>query len=361
MRRLIHDEDGATAVIIAIVLAAIIGVLALVADAGAIYVERRELQNGADAAALAIAEDCARGLSSCGSPAALAATFADGNASDDASNAAIIAFDPSGSVTVETTTDDGAGGTLVEFAFAPIFALFGGDGEEGRTVDAQATAKWGTPGSIAGLPIIVSACEYEHSTGDGTSFTELPIDPGAGGYTTLDLHQGTGSGTSEECDLGPAGMDVNEDGETLPAGFGWLESVGCEVTTTAYDDSDWVTKDPGVDLECDDAELLERLATVVSLPIFGDFCRAVSGGGGPKAAPVEPCATEGDDMYEVLTYAGFYLTAFKLPSVTGSAPGWSSPSCAGFCIEGFFVKDVVSGGPLGGNHPGGVVSVSLVS
>ena len=42
-------------------LVALIGVGALVIDVGRLYVERRDLQNGADAAALAVAQDCAAG------------------------------------------------------------------------------------------------------------------------------------------------------------------------------------------------------------------------------------------------------------------------------------------------------------
>ena len=42
-------------------LVVLIGVGALVIDSGALYAERRQLQNGADAAALAVAQDCADG------------------------------------------------------------------------------------------------------------------------------------------------------------------------------------------------------------------------------------------------------------------------------------------------------------
>ena len=53
-------------------------------DVGALYAERRQLQNGADAAALAVAEDCAEG--DCLDEMATAKTYADSNAKDDAAN-----------------------------------------------------------------------------------------------------------------------------------------------------------------------------------------------------------------------------------------------------------------------------------
>ena len=48
-------------VLVALLLAVLIGVGALVIDAGTFFAEKRELQNGADAAALAVAADCANG------------------------------------------------------------------------------------------------------------------------------------------------------------------------------------------------------------------------------------------------------------------------------------------------------------
>ena len=49
------------AVIVAISLTALIGMAAFAIDVGALYGERRQLQSGADAGALAVAEDCALG------------------------------------------------------------------------------------------------------------------------------------------------------------------------------------------------------------------------------------------------------------------------------------------------------------
>ena len=56
------DDAGATIVFVAVILVALLALTAFAVDFGRMWEERRQLQNGADAAALAIAEDCARGL-----------------------------------------------------------------------------------------------------------------------------------------------------------------------------------------------------------------------------------------------------------------------------------------------------------
>ena len=59
MRRLSGDS-GATAVLVAVLLPAVLlGFAALALDVGSMYLQKRQLQNGADAAALGVARDCA--------------------------------------------------------------------------------------------------------------------------------------------------------------------------------------------------------------------------------------------------------------------------------------------------------------
>ena len=78
-------ERGATVILIAIMITALFAVAALAVDVSAMHLERRELQGAADAAALAIAEDCARTTcTDLGVVAATAETFADANSGDSA-------------------------------------------------------------------------------------------------------------------------------------------------------------------------------------------------------------------------------------------------------------------------------------
>ena len=60
MRRL-RDDEGATAILVVIVMVVLLGMGAMVVDVGGLWSERRQLQNGADASSLAIAQMCAGG------------------------------------------------------------------------------------------------------------------------------------------------------------------------------------------------------------------------------------------------------------------------------------------------------------
>ena len=54
-------EDGAVAVIVALMLCVFVAMVALAVDTGGLYLRRRELVNGSDAAALSAGRTCARG------------------------------------------------------------------------------------------------------------------------------------------------------------------------------------------------------------------------------------------------------------------------------------------------------------
>ena len=145
--RIRRDDAGAVIVFVALMMVVLLGMGALVIDVGQLYAERRELQNGADAAALAVAQDCAGG--DCLDEATTADTYADDNAHDG--QAAVDEVCGSGpgltacatptadvpasnwvKVTTVTPDDD-----KVDFAFAPIL------GHDAGTVDATAVAAWG--------------------------------------------------------------------------------------------------------------------------------------------------------------------------------------------------------------------------
>ena len=59
LSRLLPEERGATAVMVGLLMIPLIGVAAIGVDAGSLYWEDAQLQNGADAAALAVATHCA--------------------------------------------------------------------------------------------------------------------------------------------------------------------------------------------------------------------------------------------------------------------------------------------------------------
>jgi hypothetical protein len=165
----------------------LVGFAAIAVDVGALYAERGQLQNGADAAALAIAQDCAVGA--CGDTAATAGGFANANANDGAAN--IVNIDlGSNSVTVSDSTLTASGDTNVPHPFAALI------GVTSTTVHAEATAVWGAPKAATVLPLAISYCEFEKAA----------AAPGTPMLVRYDKNQ--------PC------PDLQ-----IPGGFGWLDST----------------------------------------------------------------------------------------------------------------------------------------
>lgn len=191
------DDRGAVGVTFAILLASgvLLGALALVVDVGRLYVERGELQNGADAAALAIARACAVDAPECGSTAAvraLAARYADVNAHDGHSAVGTICGEVPGGflpacgpqpanltgclgeapadqyVEVHVSTLQADGTTILPPAFAQTLS----GGNSGTAVGACARAAWG-PADLTILAMTISTCEFDDATARG--FADLPL------------------------------------------------------------------------------------------------------------------------------------------------------------------------------------------
>lgn len=158
MRRLnaarLRDEQGGVAVIVAVIMVALLAATALAIDVGAMYAERAQLQNGADAAALAVAGDCADGT--CGNASSIAQRYADANANDGASAVSSVDFPRAGTVSVTTATEDAATGAgPLALTFAPLLGIADPD------LSASATASWGSPASgRADLPLAFAPCVF---------------------------------------------------------------------------------------------------------------------------------------------------------------------------------------------------------
>jgi hypothetical protein len=190
------DDRGAVAVLFSVLLGGgvLLGMLALVVDVGQLYGERNQLQNGADAAALAIAKACsptpAPDCASHEELVAIAQRFANANAADDAATVAEVcgylsfgnalpACDPGGAsamclgalpdqdyVEVRLSTRLPDGSTVLPPAFAQTLA---GGGSQGTTVGACARAVWG-PRPLTILAVTISSCEFNEATRGGTDY-----------------------------------------------------------------------------------------------------------------------------------------------------------------------------------------------
>jgi len=147
-RRDIRDEeDGAVLAIVAISLICLLGMLVLTFDLGRSVAIKRQMVSGADAAALAAAQECAMGH---GLESAKAA--ANSILDDNMSGSTVSTFSAPQCNSPSTRADKQVTVTAttgVDYFFAPIFGISDG------TVEAHATAVWGPVPEANPIPITV--------------------------------------------------------------------------------------------------------------------------------------------------------------------------------------------------------------
>ena len=337
-----RSESGAVATIVVVLLAfgVLLGFTAIAVDVGRTVVERRELQNGADAGALSLAQSCAQG--NCVAGADGLAGLVNANAADSehdvveqcgsagtglpACSASSVTdirqcppvpagFASVPYVEVRTQTSSGGGNTIQNF----FGGAAGGVGDS--TVDTCARAGWGPPGSASVLPLTFSYCEYEDAI----------AKVGYGGETALAVkYKVTGKDTTDPCpDLGHTGMDT-------PGGFGWLDQTDCLAN---IDVGGWVPIDTG---KSGPAYCVKAGDTVL-IPIFDCvsklkfFCDNVAGG----------AKTD----YHIDGFAAFYVTALVGPGKDDKLPGYPKAAAAKeckdeavdgkSCLFGWFLDDYI--------------------
>jgi Flp pilus assembly protein TadG len=238
---LLRSERGASAVIVGIVMIPLLGFLAISVDVGALYAEKAQLQNGADAAALSIARNCAvNGL--CDAPttaAAQAQSFANANSNDGTSNVLTPSFPTSSSVRVVASTRETSGASALSHPFARFI------GTNSTTVKASATAVWGGPKSGQVFPLALSYCEFLAS-----GFLPTPK------LVTIRYDE------NKTCKKADSTVDI-------PGGFGWLDQVPgtCQVQVDVA--AGTVGSNPGVDPPKNCDSVLAGLKNkTIFIPIF---------------------------------------------------------------------------------------------
>ncbi|MBG6216401.1 hypothetical protein IWX75_000845 [Arthrobacter sp. CAN_A6] len=124
-----------------------------------LYSEKAQLQNGADAAALGIAQVCAADplAPKCSNESPMADSFAKQNANDGLSNVDDLAVDTAlGTVSVTTGAmdQDGVEDNRMSLVFANALGISSAE------VTAESLAQWGSPVSgPAPFPVVFSECE----------------------------------------------------------------------------------------------------------------------------------------------------------------------------------------------------------
>lgn len=300
MRRLktiIHGHDGergAVSVIVAVSLVVLLGFGAMAVDVSMMFAERTQLRNGADAAALAVAQTCAKfpNDAGCSNTSSLAASLANSNANDKLSNVKSIALDTTNHTVTVSVSAQEAGHTpnQVSLFFARVFGL------STTEVNASSTVKWGTPskGPII-LPLAIAHCKLNILPGNTTGVEQV-------------LEQ-----TAHGC----VGM---------PGGFGWITTPAtqCALTMTAGVSNNpgiWFDSDPGASAPngCTDADFSRMNDQTVLLPLY-DLATGTGSTG----------------KYYVKGFAAFHVTGYHFANYNWSTGG----NVINKTIRGYFVKFV---------------------
>jgi hypothetical protein len=310
-----HSDKGAVAIIVAVLMVAVLGCAAIAVDVGAMYSEKAQIQNGADATALAIAGDCAKGLNCATAMAAPGNRLADANANDGSTGVSSVTQPNATTVRVETNAREaGSGSNHFSLFFAKVLGI------DTAAITAAAEASWGSPSEATTLPWTISMCVFEkylsssqlaelHSTGTFTG------DPNP---TRILFRYDQNVPTVPGCDA--------QNGYA-PGGFGWLDTdTGCSTNINIANSE--VGSNPGNDIPnvCRDMP-----ATIKDSPILIPiFTSAVQNGQKTR--------------YTLAGFLAFKVTGFKFgggPGLTDldpSAPDCTGGNCRG--IQGYFTRFV---------------------
>jgi Flp pilus assembly protein TadG len=278
-----ENERGAAAVVVAFSLVVLLGFAALAVDVGAMYAEKAQLQNGADATALAIAGECAKGVTCSTAMADNDNRLADDNANDDSSGTFAVTQPTANSVRVETYAEE-AGSTADSFTlfFARVL------GNNTAVIHASAVASWGSPSTATTLPWTVSECVFRKflSSSQLASLNATGNFEGNPSSTRVLLRYDENTPTYPGC--------AAQNGYR-PGGFGWLETNdGC---STDIDISATVVGQPGNHFPnakpCETVQnnILDQPALI---PLFSS-----NTGNGDNT------------VYQLIGFAAFQVTAYK--------------------------------------------------
>ena len=352
-----RDDRGAVGVLIAVLIAGgvLLGIGALAVDVGQLYAERAQLQNGADAGALAVAKTCAIG--SCAPT--VAPTYANANANDNASAVDLVCGSgnlgacPASSgkiydcpaapaagtnyVDVHTSTLTSGGSHLLPPTLART--LLGMSNYKGSTVYACAQAEWGPPKAAGGLAMTISACEWDAATNNGTTFAPPPpYPPNPLPSPSLDqvlrLHA---TSTNGGCPTEPSGADG-------PGLFGWTSDPLNNCTSPIINGTYGGATGTSISQACKLAISADQQnKTLLFMPIY-----------------VSVTGTGNNGVYALKGFAAFVITGYHLPGF--SASDWLNPAndCKGstFCINGYFTQGLIpTPGTVGGPNLGADIIV----
>jgi len=362
------------------------GVAALAIDAGSLYNQRRVVQNGADAASLALAQICAKNLADPLCPAktdlvntAALKTYLTGLAAANATSDAPSIFEICGGGTDGQKFGVCTGGSALTDCsivlpswlpadanwvqvktrtFVPrVFSGLANNAFTGKTVQACARAAWGPLSSeVIKLPFVISGCEFTHATGVTLPATDAQINAGTYGVETALAFDYKVNPTPAAC--------ASFNGHDFPGGFGWTDrQPDCTAATLV---GGWLgSQTPesngiGGGNGCA-TQLIDFIGKDVNLPIFDCvnddkiFCPAVH--------------STSSTWYHLATFAFFHITALDVTNnqVAGGTPSAAAQAYCNLvskdnkCIYGYFKAGISSEGTMGDTGTSGLTKVVLVA
>lgn len=318
-----ENERGAIAVITALTLVVLLGFAAIAIDVGMMYEERAQLQSGADAAALAVAQQCGTGgVCTAEGTAPTAQQYASSNARDGSARVDAPTI-VGNTVKITTRTLEGSGAGTLALSFAPFLGI------DDPEVAAAATATWITPKKgPAVLPIVFSHCDFHLGSGP----------------QVLQMHSGKNNEASYAG--GCKYMGNSSSGTNLPGGFGVIQNPPGQCTTTV-DIGQRASSNTGNSLTGLCASVLEEhIGKTVLLPVYRDL-----DGNGNSA------------WYEIDGWVAFKLLGYRFPGMEKNNGLYSGATCTSPCtgiigqFERFATLDqaFTSGGP---NYGASVVGLT---
>jgi Flp pilus assembly protein TadG len=361
-RRSAHtrSEDGVTLVIVALVLVALFAMLVLVVDVGGLLLNRRQMVNASDSAALAAAKTCAikttQDTVAGGDPELAADTFArDNSATANIVGPQIIRLWPNptcqsrdnGYVTVRYSSNQ-------QLFFAGLL----GAGAT-KPVTTQATAIWGPAGAANPLPLAI----YTNSLASNCNVETLPTGTecyfwfdnnnfGSSRFGILDLRPWDGTSNS--------GWDVPPATQSCGQGVGasdlanWIQNAGISELDVNYPSATYVCIIEGTPEQQVWGALERREGEVLTFPI--NRCETSSpfvqqGGQVDRNGTEVPCTTA-PHKYDIIGFVDF-----QLEQVLQSQQEWGGSR--GSCTKNNY--DVLHNHTyplvgLGGNCPSSVPS-----
>jgi Flp pilus assembly protein TadG len=373
----LSDDHGAVAALVAMLLSmgVLLGMGALVVDGGQLYVEREQLQSGADMASWKVALSCIAG-NTCTNAAqtANAVNSAKLNANDNAADAqvcisgttcptwktnATCLATPAASVggtsaEVRTNTLNPSGSTIIP----PIFAgALPGINYTGKHTGACARVSWGIPVTGRSLALAFSLCDWGRSTNKGTSFAGLPLVGNLlnqlGVYALAG--QTNASSAIDNVYIGNTPLGVNLTvcttawpSVTAPRGYAWLKPTDsdndCYFPPNA---GDWVASFNPLDL----TSITQNAAVATSC---SNELKRLRDTGQPVLVPLydqDFGITQYLATYHIVGFAPFVVTGYTslLPgvvsavsSITNLVPALASLLCGlANCIYGYFTQALV--------------------